>query len=300
MKNILCTVFLTALLAGCSRIQLAYNQLDWLLPYYLETYTELTDQQSSYLEQEVDRLLAWHCSTQVGAYARLLRAASTDFRSDHMTVEKLADYSNRVEQFWNNILLQASPAIAGLLLDADEAQLRELFDSFQERNQEWLAEYRDTTPEEMHANYTERMQRELERWFGPLQPAQQQAVLEWADHFQPLGLDGLQARETWQSRLQELVSHRDDRATFNTGIHELFSNPETYRPSAYQKRLDYNREQTIELVYRVGSQLDARQRNHLEHSAESVARDFDMLSCDDEETATPASDTISQGLLTHI
>jgi hypothetical protein len=217
-----------------------------------------------------------------------------------MTVEKLADYSNRVEQFWNNILLQASPAIAGLLLDADEAQLRELFDSFQERNQEWLAEYRDTTPEEMHANYTERMQRELERWFGPLQPAQQQAVLEWADHFQPLGLDGLQARETWQSRLQELVSHRDDRATFNTGIHELFSNPETYRPSAYQKRLDYNREQTIELVYRVGSQLDARQRNHLEHSAESVARDFDMLSCDDEETATPASDTISQGLLTQI
>jgi len=124
------------------------------------------------------------------------------------------------------------------------------------------------------------MQRELERWFGPLQPAQQQAVLEWADHFRPLGLEGL----------QEILSYRDDRAVFQAGIHELFSNPETYRPANYQKRLDYNREQTIALVYRIGSQLETEQLNHLEHQAESVARDFDALSCDSEETITPASD----------
>jgi len=285
MKTILYTVFLTALLAGCSRIQVVYNQLDWLLPYYLETYTELSDQQSSYLEQQVERLLAWHCSTQVSAYAELLRTASTDFRNNRMTPEKLEDYSNRVEQFWKDIVLRASPAITGLLLDADTAQLRELFDSFQERNQEWLAEYRDTTPGEMHEDYTERMERELERWFGPLQPAQQQAVLAWADRFQPLGMEGLQTRKAWQSRLQELVSHRDDKAAFQAGIHELFSNPETYRPAAYQKRLDYNRKQTIELVYHVGSVLNAEQRNHLEHQAESVARDFDTLSCEDEAAA---------------
>ena len=289
MKNILYTVFLTILLAGCSRIQLAYNQLDWLLPYYLETYTELSDQQSSYLEQQVEKLLAWHCSSQVGAYAKLLRTASTDFRNNRITVETLADYSNHVEQFWKDILLQASPAIAGLLLDADEAQLRELFDNFQERNQEWLAEYRDTTQEELQKDYKQRMQRELERWFGPLRPAQQQVVLEWAERFRPLGLEGLQARKAWQSRLQALVRHRDDRAAFQAGIHELFSNPETYRPAAYQKRLDYNREQTIDLVYRVGSQLDAAQRNHLEHQAESVARDFDTLSCRDDKLGASAA-----------
>ncbi len=293
MKNILYSVFLTALLAGCSRTQFVYNQLDWLLPYYLETYMELSDQQSSYLEQQVEKLLAWHCSTQVGAYAELLRTASTDFRNNRMTTEKLEDYSNRVELFWKDILLQASPAIAGLLLDADEAQLRELFENFQERNQEWLAEYRDTTPEEMREDYTERMERELERWFGPLQPAQQQAVLEWVDHFRPLGMEGLQTRKVWQSRLQELVSHRDDKAAFQAGIHELFSSPETYRPAAYQKRLDYNRKQTVELVYHVGSQLNAEQRNHLEHHAESVARDFDTLSCDGEETGSRANDVIT-------
>ena len=210
-----------------------------------------------------------------------------------MTVETLADYSNSVELFWKDILLQATPAITGLLLDADDEQLRELFDSFQERNQEWLAGYRDTTPQELHEDYTKRMQRELERWFGPLQPTQQQAVLEWADQFRPLGLEGLQTRKAWQSRLQELLSHRDDRAAFKAGIHELFSSPETYRPEAYQKRLDNNREQTIELVHRVGSQLDTKQRNHLEHKAESVASDFDALSCDSEGTAAPASDVIT-------
>ncbi len=290
MKHCLCTVFLIAALAGCSRIQLVYNQLDWLIPYYVETYVDLSDDQHSYLGQQVETLLAWHCSTQLGAYADLLRAASADFRDGRMTPERLVDYSKQIEKFWKELLMQASPTIVSLLLEADDAQLRELFESFEERDREWLAGYHDTTPEELRDDYIQRMENELERWFGPLQTEQQEAVLQWAEDFRPLGMEGLEMRKAWQARLRELVRHRDQRESFSAGIHELLGSPETLRTAAYQQRLDSNRRQTIELVYSIGSRLDPEQRLHLDHHAESVARDFDTLTCTVNVPGAVASD----------
>lgn len=281
MKHVLYTVFLIAATAGCSRVQIVYNQLDWLLPYYVETYVELSEEQDSFLDQEVGKLLAWHCNTQVSAYAELLRSASSDFQNNCITTDSLKDYSNRIDKFWKDILLQASPAISDLLLEANDVQLNELFDGFDERNEEWLAEHLNTIPDKMREDYIKRMRDELERWIGPLQPAQQQALFEWSVRFRPLGMEGLQMRKAWQSRLQNLIRYRDDREAFHAGIHELLGNPETLRTDAYQKLLDNNREHTIELVYRVGVHLNQEQRLHLNHHAESIALAFDKLSCDD-------------------
>jgi len=293
ITRIICTTVLAVVTAGCSRIQIAYNQLDWLLPYYVETYVELSDKQSSYLELQVNNLLAWHCSTQVNSYAELLRAASADFQNGRMTRKRLEDYSGRIERFWNDILLQASPTIANLLLETDEVQLAELYNSFEERNREWLANYNDVTQKERRKNYITRMKNELKRWFGPLQPAQQQAVVEWSYHFQPLGLEGLQMRKAWQSRLHGLISHRDDRETFIAGIHDLLINPGEFRSAAYRERLAYNREKTIELVYTTGALLNQEQRHHMDHKAESIVRELEKLSCADGNPGDSAKGALS-------
>ena len=278
---LLLTVLFGALTA-CSRVQLVYNQLDWLLPYYLETYMELSDEQSAYLERQVGELLIWHCSTQLTAYADLLREANTDFQLGHMTPERLGNYSARVESYWRQIAHQASPTIAGLLLEASDEQLEELFYEFEKRNNEWLAEYRETTNKELHEDYQRRMTKELERWFGPLSATQQQAVLEWSEGFVPLAEEGLKMRQRWQARLRELVSQRDDVPVFRAGITELVVNPAVMRTPVYQARLEYNHRTTIALVHRVGAELTEEQRQHLAHQTTSLAQDFDQLACERE------------------
>ena len=99
-KRFLLVAFVVGLLAACSRVQLVYNQLDWLLPYYVETYIDLSDEQGAYLERQVETLLTWHCSTQVSAYADLLREANTDFQQGRMSPERLESYSARLESYW--------------------------------------------------------------------------------------------------------------------------------------------------------------------------------------------------------
>ena len=129
------------LLSACSsRVQLAYHQLDWLLPYYLETYMELSDEQSSYLDRQVEELLAWHCSTQLTVYAQLLREMDADLQAGRMTHARLEDYNRRIHRLWRQILRQAGPTIASLLATAGEEQLEALFRGFREKNEEWLVD----------------------------------------------------------------------------------------------------------------------------------------------------------------
>ena len=280
VRRWLVLLVLVGLLTACSRVQLVYNQLDWLLPYYLETYTDLSDEQGAYLERQVEALLTWHCSTQVSAYADLLREANTDFQRGRMSPERLESYSARVETFWQQLMRQASPTIAGLFLDASDEQIEEFFGEFQRKSDAWLAEFREKSISERHEEYRRLMTRELERWFGSLSPTQQRAVTAWSERLVPLSEEGFKMRQRWQARLRELLSQREDVSVFQAGITELLVNPATVRPPVYKARLEYNHRTTVELVSEVGAELSDVQRRHLAHQTASFARDLDQLACE--------------------
>lgn len=294
MTRLLCMTATIAIVSGCSRVQFAYNQLDWLLPYYIETYIDLNEEQNGFLDQRVEALLTWHCSTHLHAYAELMRSANHDFQTGNTTPETLLEYNTRIEEFWQEILMQASPSIAELLLDADQAQLDELFNGFQKRNQEWLAEFSELTPEEIRRDNEKHMARELKRWFGPLRSSQKSAIEEWSISFTPLGLEGLRMREAWQNRLHQLTLKADNREIFLAQFQQMIVTPENHRSPGYQKRLEHNRDETIRLIHTVVKSLTQRQKDHVNRKVISIAGDFDDLSCMPDESAASAGNTVPE------
>jgi hypothetical protein len=281
------TLLLVLLLSACSRIQLAYNNLDWLLPHYLGSYMPLSDNQDSLLEAGVDNFLHWHCSTQISSYAQLLRDVDRRFRSDDLTRTELTTFNDRVQQAWTTILQQGSPALGVVLLTADETQTQELFEGFEEANSEWLEEFEATSDEALRDDYRERMSKELQRWFGELDEQQEQILVVWSRQFQPLGLQGLEVRRRWQSRLREIMKNdRNDPEAFQRKFAELLTTPDRLRTPLYQQRLDHNRDVTIDMIYRIVQQLSDRQKHHLERQVKAVAGDFDDLACRDEPVAS--------------
>jgi hypothetical protein len=267
------------LVSGCSRIQFVYNQLDWVIPIYLESYMELSDAQSTYLKEHVESFMSWHCSTQLTAYASLIRDAAGKIQTGHIERARIEYYNRRIEQFWLSIVKQASPAIAEVLSNSSDKQIEELFKDFDKGNREWLDKFRKQTEEELRNEYYERMTTELERWFGPLNRIQQQAVAVWSYKFSPLGMEGLATRVQWQSRLRTLLDQRKDLPYFSAEFDELVVNGDMPHSPAYQKKLDDNREVTIDLVYQVMNNTSETQRQHQENTAESIARDIDKLVC---------------------
>ncbi len=285
---------LLVLLTGCSRVQLVYGQLDWLIPYYAETYMEFTEDQRVVLDRRVDELLRWHCATQIGAYADVLRSANTDFQAGVMTTERIGEYTARGQRFWREIMRRVGPDVAELLAMASDEQIHELFSVFKDKNETWLADFEEKTEAELREDYVERITDELERWFGPLRPTQQHAVIEWSKRFKPLGLEGLRMRKRWQARLRDLTENRKDEETFHAGIHALFLNPKTPGSPAIQKRFDDNMDLAIDLVREIGARMNAEQRNHLADQTASVAADLDELVCAPEPPDAAEQNTAEQ------
>ncbi len=279
-------VLLALLLSACSRIQLAYNNLDWLLPEYLGSYMPLSDDQDSMLDARVEHFLHWHCSTQVASYAQLFRDVDRRFRSDDLTRAELETFNDRVQQAWAGILRQGSPAIGDILLTANQTQIKELFDGFETTNREWLEEFEATSDETLRDDYRERMDKELQRWFGELDEGQEKILVVWSRRFQPLGLEGLEVRRRWQSRLREIVNDRDDPEVFQRELADLLINPGALRTPLYQQRLDHNRDVTIDMIYGIVRQLSDAQKHQLKRQVEAVAGDFDDLACNAEPIAS--------------
>ena len=284
MMRVLFIAGLIVLFTGCSRVQFAYNQLDWLIPYYVEKQVELTDSQDAYLQQSVDYLLSWHCSSHLEAYAALLREANDNFQHGTMSAKELQYFLDQIDYYWKDIKKKANPAVTHLLLTSSDAQIDELFSNFRSNDNEWLEVFNAQTDEELRLDYQENMTQELERWFGPLQDAQQQAVTGWSEKFEPLGLTGLKMRRRWQAHLKDLLDHRGDTEKFYSGIEQLFLNPEAIYSDEYIKRIEYNAKRTIELVVYVGNELDDSQREHLASMVDSVSGDFVELACAAGET----------------
>jgi len=272
-------IVLLVTLTGCSRVQFAYNQLDWLIPDYVETYVKFSDQQRIMVDERVDALLNWHCSTQLGTYAEWVRSANTDFQTRSMTKERLREYTTQLEGYWRAIMRRASPAIADLLLTVSDGQIEQLFVVFMEKNAEWREEFEAETDEERRLRYRERMTEELERWFGPLNRSQQRAVLEWSRRVTPVGLVGLESRRRWQANLRDAIDGRADETAFDIGIEVLFVTPRALRTPTIQELYNDNRALALDLIHQIATHMDDEQRKNLANQAESVARDFDDLVC---------------------
>jgi hypothetical protein len=281
----ICLTALLLALTGCSRVQFVYGQLDWLVPFYLNTYVTLDDEQYAFLETEVARLLEWHCSAHLRDYAQLLREADSDFQQGRVTPERLISYTKRLERYWLEILQQALPSIAELLHRATDEQIDELFEVFEERNEEARERLTESTPDELLEDYQERMTEELERWFGAVTPDQAERVVAWSERFQPLGEEGIAFRKGWQARLRGLLEDRSDVARLQTRLEALFGQTDDLRPPAYRARLEHNRRVTVELIADVAATLTPEQLAHMAERIEGLAGDFEELACEAEEQA---------------
>jgi hypothetical protein len=240
---------------------------------------ELSDTQRTYLKENVKSFLSWHCSTQLTEYASLIRDAAGNIQTGRIERVQIEHYNQRIEQYWASMVKQASPVISEVLANASDAQIDELSKNFEEENREWVAKFREQTAEELRNDYYERMSTELERWFGPLNHVQQQAVAGWSYTFSPLGMEGQENRVRWQSKLRVLLDQRKNQPYFTAAFDELVVNGENLRSSAYQKKLDNNREVTIDLLYLVMNNTNEMQQQHQSKMAESIAHDIDKLVC---------------------
>jgi len=267
------------LLNACSSVKLAYHQLDWVVPLYLESYVGLDRAQSRLLKDHVGELLQWHCGTQLVDYARDVRAINARFQDGAVSPARLDPDYDRILAHWDAIRVQAAPRVAALLAGASDEQLAELFANLERENRKLEAEHVDRPEARQRAEARELMAERLEYWIGDLDASQRDAISAWSRAFAPNGLERLEFRRRWQAELRQALKHRDAYDSVPGKVEALIARPEMLWRERYRATREHNRRELLNLLARVGATLSPAQRAQLARRADVWAESFEQLAC---------------------
>jgi hypothetical protein len=288
MKKSLLFSFFILILVSCGP-RLVYPHLDWLVPWYISDYISLDNAQKDMLQKRLLKQLDWHCRTQLPAYADTLRGIGRDFANTDQSIEysKIQLYITSLMALWKELLKQIGPDITDIMITASDAQIDELFDNLAKQNQKFSQEYVDLAAQKLNEKRQKRMIKNLKYWISNLTTQQIEAVSAWSTQLAPISEEWLLNREMIQAEAQRLLSQRNGRPEFRAKLLDLINNPELRRSSAYQRKIDTNIDLTIKFIIRLARQLTAKQRSYLLKRIESLATDFDKLSCDPKDVPIP-------------
>ena len=123
-------------LSGCSAAKLAYNNAPDLSYWWLDSYLDLNDAQSSRLRTDLYTLHGWHRQNElplyIGTLENLRRLAPTN-----VTPDQACDLSDGLKSRLGSLLNQAEPALLSLAQNVKAEQLTHLTQQF-EKHKRWI------------------------------------------------------------------------------------------------------------------------------------------------------------------
>lgn len=275
-KSLLLLLITTVLLSACSRVGLAYRNLDWLIPWKLGDYVALTSEQSAWLKPQLQEHLAWHCSVELPRYLDWLQRSqqALSSRDSELMADQLAEF----EQAMQRIAVEITPSTTELLRGLSPRQVEQLLASLDEQNAKLREEFLEPPLPEQISRRAERMEERLQPWFGNLNAEQRERVQRWAEDLGEQNQVWMDNRLAWQQALREALEVRrgDDFADRMTA---LLQQRERFYTSAYQASYEKNRQAMAAMIVDLVALADSRQMARADQRLQSLHSDLAAQQC---------------------
>ena len=273
--KVLIIIALAMILASCS-VKTLYNQLDYLIPYYVEGMVSLDDMLEEKVEQRTLVLISWHRNTQLDQYAKWLGDLQRDINQE-LTEEKLQSHIAQLGDFWQSILLKINDEMALLIPLLNIEQRNELFASLDEKNDEFLEEFVNVTNEKRIEKYTERMMDSYENWLGELTGEQKKAIKQVASEMQSTAKLRLEHRRQWQRSIQRILYLNEDNENKSKALREYFAEYNSQQNTEMDKIANQNKKMLTRLTLNIVRSMDDEQKDHFMTITNDYIRMFKEL-----------------------
>jgi len=267
-------VFLLAagLLTSCTAT-FTYNQLDWLIPWYVDGYVDLNREQRLFLSQQLEPQLRWHRAEELNTYVDLLDRIESDLTGpptpDRVKgwVEAVIAALERVEHSLLKVLLELGPTLS-------DEQMKEFVDSLQERQREYEEEFLSRSDEEYRVGNYENLEDLMDRLLGKLSP-QQEGILHAATaRLRRFDAVWLQERAAWLDTLQPLLQRKPG---WQEAVEEAYRNRKRNHTPEYRDLLEGNTAIITAAVADVLAVMSEQQLAHARREIEDQRRKLRKL-----------------------
>ena len=265
-------------LTACNRVDLAYRNLDVLIPWTLDDYLDMNSQQKDWLGTRLKQTLSWHCSTQMPGYLEWLGQLQQIVASNQVSDSALQSRTLEARQAIALTARQITPSAVELLQGMSDQQVKEMNQAFAKDLRERQDKYLKPPLAQQIRQRGARMDKRLSDWLGPLNQAQKARVVAWSTALGEQNQQWIANRAHWQAQFSAAMAQRQS-ADFAPRIETLLVDRESLWTPAYRQAFSDTEAQARSLLVDLMDQSTAEQRQHLVQKIEKLRSDLKALKC---------------------
>lgn len=247
-----------ALLVGCSRTELVYDNADWLAGRWAGELMDASGEQREAWDARFRQAMDEHRRERLPEIVALLRRLEV-LATAGPTADALGCWLEAAEAVYRRQASWAVPPAAAVLLDSSPQQLNHLSVELVQRNREYHEDYLHEDPVARERARIDRYTGRIERWTGELSTGQLRLV-ESAVHVMPdLAGDWLDYRVRQQERLLVLLRRGVDGAVLQGFLADWWVEL-AERPSGLVDKTAQMRARWLDLIVALWEALEPGQR----------------------------------------
>ena len=265
-------------LGACSRVGLAYRNLDVIIPWTLSDYLYMNGEQKSWFNERLKEHLSWHCTTQLPGYLDWLDRMQAMVESNQVTEAALQARTQEAKAAIAQTAKEITPSAIELLQGLDDKQVAEMNEAFAKDQRKRQDEYLKPSLDQQIKDRAQRMEKRLDDWLGPLSATQKQRVAAWSTALGDQNTQWIANRVHWQKQFSAAVAQRQS-PEFPQRIETLLVNRESLWTPAYRQAFASTEAQARSLFVDLMAESTPKQRQQLLKKIEGVRKDFNDLKC---------------------
>ncbi|QEN46712.1 DUF6279 family lipoprotein [Pseudomonas protegens] len=271
-------LIISLLLGACSRVGLAYRNLDVIIPWNLNDYLDMNSEQKSWFNHRLQQHLSWHCTTQLPGYLDWLDRLQLMVQNNQVSDQGLQERTREAKQAIAETAQQITPSAVELLQGLNDQQVKEMNSAFAKDLQEHQEQYLKPPLAQQIEQRSQRMSKRLNAWLGPLSPSQQQRVEQWSSSLGEQNQQWIANRAHWQAQFSAAVEQRQN-SDFPQRIEQLLVHRESVWTPDYRQAYAHTEQAARSLLVDLMAQSTPAQRQRLLKKIDGVRKDFAELKC---------------------
>ena len=260
------------LLVGCSTTTFIYNRIDFLLPWYLGNYIELTKSQKQYLDELLIPFFSWHRSEELPKYLEIINITENILEGE-VKPESIATISLNIEESWFRLEKEVLVWMTPLADDLNDEQIQSFLRLMQKKSIEYENKYVGRSDKNYRKDTYEKNRDNLQRLMGELSQQQLSLVKAYSEDIHRddgiwlqnrnvllVSLTSILDRDSgWKGRLSR-INQRDDAVL-----------------QSYRETNAYNLDVIYHLLAEVLNTRSEKQDQHLRRQLSKYRTDIETL-----------------------
>ncbi|MFT4938714.1 MAG: hypothetical protein ACI88A_001743 [Paraglaciecola sp.] len=277
MKKLFLIVLISfTLLGGCTS-KFAYNNIDWLLYWYMDDYIEVDKNQKRVFDKQLDSWLAWHRANELPKYKNHLLQIQSQLQNGAIADEQWTAHFDFAVEHWYRLRDKLTPDLVATAGQLSEQQINALFEKLEEENVEREEKRAELSVAERIAENIEDLQDRIKDWIGHLSVEQKDIIAVKSAELESNFEDWMVYRRSIQDRAKILLLKRNENVNFAKEFLDLINQPETYKSQSFVDRSERNKLVSADLLAQISGNLSAKQLKKLNKEIQALIEDIDDL-----------------------